>query len=77
MLPKSVRGAFCQRYPEVSDMREEISERFERCELCGVLLDESGDNWDGLCPRCADVTSEYMDAKGLNDEERPMAVRAL
>lgn len=33
-----------------------------KCELCGDKLDRTdGDNWDGLCPSCADQVSDLMD----------------
>jgi hypothetical protein len=33
-----------------------------RCVLCGDTLEEgNGDNWDDLCPSCADQVSEIMD----------------
>ena len=33
-----------------------------RCVLCRDTLEEgNGDNWDDLCPSCADQVSEIMD----------------
>lgn len=56
---------------------EEVEEPQDRCELCGEFLEESGDDWRGLCAECADVTSAYRDEHGLNDEQRSIAIRAL
>jgi hypothetical protein len=44
------------------------------CELCGRPLTYSGDNWDGLCPSCADRVSLYLDDNCLNDEHRDDAI---
>jgi hypothetical protein len=49
----------------------------EPCELCGNSLKGSGDEWDGLCPECADFVSSYLDRKGLTDEDREMAIDFL
>lgn len=47
----------------------------ERCEMCNRPLVDGGDNWDGLCPSCADRVSEYMDAHDIID--RDAAIDAL
>jgi hypothetical protein len=47
------------------------------CELCANKLETSGDNWDGLCPECADFVSTYLERKGLTDEERDRAIKFL
>ncbi|MGA2442087.1 MAG: hypothetical protein ABSH08_14125 [Tepidisphaeraceae bacterium] len=49
----------------------------EACELCNNPLAYSGDNWDGLCPECADQVSEYLDANGLGDEDRDDVIETL
>jgi hypothetical protein len=49
----------------------------EACELCGMLLEFSGDNWDGLCPNCADAVSEYLDRNLLDDEDRDSAIELI
>ena len=39
-----------------------------RCVLCGDTLEEgNGDNWDDLCPSCADQVSEIMDENVSGD----------
>jgi predicted amidophosphoribosyltransferase len=47
------------------------------CELCRLPLGYSDDNWDGLCPGCADELSDYLDHHGLCDEDRDDAVARL
>lgn len=47
------------------------------CEMCGNPLRYSGDNWDGLCPSCADKVSAHLDEFCLNDEDRDNAIEAL
>ena len=47
------------------------------CEFCGLPLEYSGDNWDGLCPGCADRVSAYLDRKGLTDQDRDAAIAFL
>ena len=49
----------------------------ESCEFCGCVLDESGDNWDGLCPECAGAISAVMDRLDASDEDRDRIVTAL
>jgi hypothetical protein len=49
----------------------------ERCGLCDCTLAEGGDNWDGLCPECADLVSEMLDARGGSDEDRDELVARL
>ncbi len=49
----------------------------EVCEFCGVQLEDCGDEWDGLCPECADLVSSYLDRKGLTDEDRDDAIQFL
>ncbi len=43
----------------------------EGCELCKEALPESGDNWEGLCPGCADRVSNLMDKRKI---ERDAAI---
>jgi hypothetical protein len=62
--------------PEESEPIEAESER-ELCELCGNYLETNGDNWDGLCPECADRVSEYIDENKLTTEDRDEAVAFL
>gem|GEM_PF-5974785 len=45
--------------------------------MCGNPLRYSGDNWDGLCPSCADKVSAHLDEFCLNDEDRDNAIEAL
>jgi len=48
----------------------------EACELCGDALEEGdGDNWDGLCPGCADAVSNRMDDRGIDREKAIEVVR--
>jgi hypothetical protein len=47
------------------------------CEFCGVRLEACGDNWDDLCPECADFVSSYLDRRGLTDEYRDAAIEFL
>ena len=49
----------------------------EICELCGDSLTYSGDNWDGLCPCCADRVSMHLDANGFSEEDRDKAIEVL
>lgn len=42
----------------------------ETCQLCRGQMQYSGDNWDTLCARCADVVSLYLDRFGLSDDDR-------
>jgi hypothetical protein len=53
-------------------------ESAEVCELCRTPLEQdNGDNWDGLCPECADKVSNYLDRNRLNDDDRDDAVQTL
>jgi hypothetical protein len=40
-----------------------------RCERCHARYDEFSDGWDGLCPSCADVVSEYMDEHNVDRDQ--------
>lgn len=42
------------------------------CQYCNGILGESSDNWDRLCPSCADKVSEYMEAHGLDGDQDPV-----
>lgn len=48
-----------------------------RCELCESELTEGGDNWDGLCPDCADVVSDLLDKSGRDSDDRHELVSRL
>lgn len=46
------------------------------CEVCGESLDPNdGDNWDDLCPGCADLVSDHMDRALVNRDAAIEAVR--
>jgi hypothetical protein len=49
----------------------------ENCELCRRGLACSDENWDGLCPSCADAVSVYLDNNNLCDEDRDDVIRIL
>jgi hypothetical protein len=70
MLPNSVRQI-------AGDNTMESEEDFERCDICRQLLDRKGDNWQMLCPLCADAVSHFLDATGLNDEHMGHVVRLV
>lgn len=61
MLPKSERREFVSRHEGKYE---------ELCETCRCRLDCGGDTWDGLCPTCADIVSEFLDLIGIQDDER-------
>lgn len=41
----------------------------ENCALCNKAMKESGDNWDRLCPECADKVSAHMDRTGIENQD--------
>jgi hypothetical protein len=46
-----------------------------RCVLCGDTLEEgNGDNWDDLCPSCADQVSAIMDENESESVDRSEAI---
>ena len=49
----------------------------ENCELCGLSLAGSEDNWDGLCPTCADKVSAHLDSNDWNDDDRDDVIQIL
>jgi hypothetical protein len=63
---------------EVDGTDAESTDRADQCELCDLFLDpENGDNWDDLCPSCADLVSAYLDAHKVHDRLRHAVVRIL
>jgi hypothetical protein len=40
-----------------------------KCERCNDSYPAYGDGWDGLCPSCADLVSDYMDEHDVSREE--------
>jgi len=48
------------------------------CLLCNrELISGNGDNWDGLCPGCADRVNAYMNKRKLADSARDKAILQL
>lgn len=47
------------------------------CELCEEQLEPSDDDWNGLCPECADLVSAYLDRSRLTNEHRAHVVAFL
>ena len=40
----------------------------EQCGICRRPLERKGDDWDMLCPNCADAVSHFLDETGLSEE---------
>jgi hypothetical protein len=55
----------------------EEREQIEQCSLCQKKLTPSGDNWEDLCPSCADEVSEFLDEEDLTDDDRDRAIEFL
>jgi hypothetical protein len=62
--------------PEDAETTEADSKK-ELCELCENYLEIDGDNWDGLCPECADRVSDCLDDNELTSEDRDEVVALL
>jgi hypothetical protein len=60
-----------------ADAERERDEDVEQCALCEKVLTPSGDNWDDLCPGCADQVSEYLDERDLTDGDRDDAIESI
>jgi hypothetical protein len=57
---------------------ENSEDDHEICDLCEEPLERgNGDNWDGLCPSCADRVSEYMDKFHFEESGRDRAIAKL
>jgi hypothetical protein len=59
----------------------DVVEVDERCAVCDAVLDPcDGENWDDLCPGCADAVSDLMDKHGTRPTQeyadRATAIRA-
>ena len=55
-----------QEYQELKDQ--------EKCAVCEDFMDTDGDNWDDLCPGCADKVSDYMD---FSNKDRDAAIEFI
>ncbi len=60
----------------VDNHNEEIEEPEENdnCGACGVRLERKGEDWDQLCPGCADSVSNLLDELSLTDEDADVII---
>lgn len=54
-----------------------MSDEKETCALCDKPLVADGDNWDELCPSCADEVSEYLDDNKLTNDDKDEVIARL
>jgi hypothetical protein len=40
----------------------------EQCDTCSHRIERKGDDWDMLCPNCADALSNFLDEAGLSGD---------
>lgn len=76
---RSVLGCFQNRSTGRGGSMRESDDQIpaEVCDLCEIAMPPSGDNWDGLCPGCADIVSRAGDDLASCNDDLDDLVRQL